>query len=184
MKIRAAAITVAVGLLLAGCTTTQPASYANYADNTFALRKLNGAKVRVSSISDLSKFDSGCRMMGPIKTAGARPLAEFIRDSLNDELKFAGIYSDEPGTSELAATLNSGEFSSMTGMTKGYWSFSLQVANPANGKSLTANSRYDFDSAFDAQNACANTSNALTPAVQRLIYKTVSDPDFGSVIGR
>lgn len=173
----------AVGLLLAGCTTTQPASYSNYADNTFELRKLAGAKARVASIADLSKFDSGCRMMGPIKTAGSRPIAEFIRDSLNDELKFAGIYSDEPGTSEVAATLNSGEFSSMTGLTKGYWSFSLQLSNPANGKSLTENARYDFDSAFDAQNACANTSNALTPAVQRLIYKVVSDPEFHSVIG-
>jgi len=182
MKFYAAAATVAVGLVLAGCTTTQPASYANYADNTFALRKLPGVKARVASMSDLSKFDSGCRMMGPIKTAGNRPIAEFIRDSLNDELKFAGLYSEEPGATELAATLNTGEFSSMTGLTKGYWSFALQLSNPANGKSLTANSRYDFDSAFDAQNACANTSNALTPAVQRLIFKAVSDPAFQGVI--
>ena len=184
MKFCAAAMMVAVGLLLAGCTTTQPASYSNYADNTYALKKLPGAKARVSSMTDLSKFDSGCRMMGPIKTAGSRPIAEFIRDSLNDELKFAGVYSDEAGSAELAATLNSGEFSSMTGLTRGYWNFSLQLSNPANGKSLTANSRYDFDSAFDAQNACANTSNALTPAVQRLLYKVVSDPEFHSLVER
>lgn len=184
MKFLAAAALIAAGTLLAGCQTMQPASYSNYGDNTFTLRKLTGAKVRVASMNDLSKFDSGCRMAGPIKTAGNRPIAEFVRDSMNDEFKFAGIYSDDPGTTELSATLNSGEFSSMTGLTRGYWSFSLQLANPSTGKSLTAVSRYDFDSGFDAQTACMNTSNALTPAVQRLIYKAVSDSEFGALLGR
>jgi hypothetical protein len=178
------ALAIAASLLLSGCETMQPATYANYGDNTFTLRKFTGAKLRITSVSDLSKFDTGCRMVGPIKTAGNRPIAEFIKDSFNDELKFAGLYSDDPGTVELAATLNSGEFSSMTGLTRGYWSFSLQVANSANGKSLTANSRYDFDSGFDAPTACMNTSNALTPAVQRLIHSAVADPNFASLIGR
>lgn len=182
MKIIVAAALIAAGVVLAGCQTMQPASYSNYGDNTFALRKLTGARVRVISMSDLSKFDSGCRMAGPIKTAGNRPLAEFIRDSLNDELKFASLYSDEPGATELDATLNSGEFSSMTALTRGYWTFSLQLANKGSGKSLTAVSRYDFDSGFDAQTACMNTSNALTPAVQRLIYKAVSDPGFATLV--
>lgn len=184
MKTIVAATFVAAAALLAGCTTMQPASYANYGDNTFALRKITAGKARIVSMRDLSKFDSGCRMVGPIKTAGNRPLAEFIRDSFNDEFKFAGIYSDEPGTAELDAILNSGEFSSMTAMTRGYWSFSLQISNRTNGKSLTANSRYDFDSGFDAATACMNTSNALTPAVQRLIYKAVSDSSFISLISR
>jgi PBP1b-binding outer membrane lipoprotein LpoB len=184
MKIVCIAAALAAGLLLAGCQTMQPASYSNYGDNTFTLRKLTGAKVRIVSMNDLSKFDSGCRMAGPIETAGKRPLAEFIRDSFNDELKFAGLYSDEPDAMELSTTLNSGEFSSMTGLTRGYWTFSLQVSNRQNGKSLTAISRYDFDSGFDAVTACMNTSNALTPAVQRLIYKAVSDPGFPNLVGR
>jgi hypothetical protein len=72
----------------------------------------------------------------------------------------------------------------MTGLTRGYWTFSLQVANAATGKSLTTTSRYDFDSGFDAMTACMNTSNALTPAVQRLIFKVVSDPGFPTLIGK
>ena len=184
MKMLIVVALVAAGALLAGCQTMQPASYANYGDNTFALRKLTGAKVRVASMSDRSRFDSGCRMAGPIKTAGNRPLAEFIRDSLNDELKFSGLYSDDLGTTELSATLNSGEFSSMTGLTSGYWTFSLQLANPKTGKSLTANSRYDFDSGFDAMMACMNTANALTPAVQRLLNKAITDPNFNALVGR
>lgn len=178
------AILIALGMALSGCETMQPASYANYGDNTFALRKLDGAKVRVSSMNDQSKFDSGCRMVGPIKTAGNRPLADFIKDSLNDELKFAGLYSDDMSSVQLDATLNAASFSSMTSFTRGYWSFSLQLSNRANGRSLTADSKYDFDSGFDAATACLNTSNALTPAVQRLIYKAVSDPAFASLLGR
>jgi hypothetical protein len=184
MKSTLIAAVAALGLLMAGCSTIQPASYANYGDNTFALRKVSGAKVRVVSMNDLSKFDSGCRMAGTMKTAGNRPMAEFIKDSLNDELKFAGLYSDDPGTSELSATLNSAEFSSMTNLTRGFWSFSLQVSNRANGRSLVENSRYDFDSGFDAMTACMNSANAITPAVQRLIYKVVSDPSFPGLVGR
>lgn len=184
MKLTAAAALFAAGVLLAGCETMQPASYSNYGDNTFTLRKLADAKLRVVSMSDVSKFDSGCRMVGPIKTAGNRPLAEFIRDSMNDEFKFAGLYSEDPAATELSATLNSAEFSSMTGLTRGYWTFSLQVANKVSGKSLKADSRYDFDSGFDAMTACMNSSNALTPAVQRLINKVVTDPQFPDLVKR
>jgi hypothetical protein len=182
MTLRILAV-LAAALLLTGCETMQPASYANYGDNTYELRKLTGAKVRVSDIMLVGKFDNGCRMVGPIKTAGNRPIADFIRDSFNDEFKFAGVYSEDAGVSELKATLNSAEFSSMTGLTRGYWSFSLQLANPANGKSLTTTSRYDFDSGFDAPTACMNTSNALTPAVQRLIHGAIIDPGFHALIG-
>ena len=161
----------------------QPASYANYGDNTYALRKYEGAKVRVGSITDLSNFDSGCRLVGPIKTAGDRPIADFIRASFNDELKFAGEYSEDPATVDLEATLKSAAFSSLANLTQGYWSFSLQLSNPANGKSLTEDSKYSFDSGYDAMTACGNTSNALTPAVQRLINEVVIDPAFSSLIG-
>ena len=167
---------------MAGCETLSPATYSNYGDNTFSLRKLDGAKVRLATIADQSNFDSGCRLVGPIKTAGDRPVAEFIRDSFNDELKFAGLYSDAQDTTVLNATLRSANFSSLAGLTQGHWTFSLQLANAENGRILVANSNYDFDSGFVADVACRNVSNALTPAVQRLINKAVSDPEFGTLV--
>jgi hypothetical protein len=170
--------------VLSGCVTMTPASYANYADNTYALRKYEGAKVRIGSFNDLSHFDGGCRLGGPIKTAGDRPIPQFVQDSLNDELKFAGLYSDDQSAVNLAAALQTAKFSSVPGPTGGYWSFSLQLSNSANGKSLTANSQYSFDTGLEADTACRNVANALTPAVQRLINKAVTDPSFGSVIGK
>ena len=183
-KITAAFVVLIIATSLAGCVTMPPASYSNYADNTYVLRKFDGAKIRIGSFNDLSRFDSGCRLLGPTKTAGDRPIPQFIHDSINDEFKFSGLYSDDQNAVNLAATLQSASFSSMTGMTGGNWTFSLQLSNPANGKSLSANSLYSFDSGFDAETACRNVSNALTPAVQRLINKAVSDANFGPMIGR
>ena len=181
-RLSAIAGVLALASFLAGCETMQPASYANYGDNTYALKKYEGAKARLISLDDLSHFDSGCRLVGPIKTAGNRPIADFIKDSFNDELKFAGIFSDDQSAAQLTASLNTATFSSMTNLTQGYWSFSLQVSNRETGKSVTADTKYGFDSGFDANTACMNTSNALTPAVQRLINKVVSDPSFGALI--
>ena len=183
MKIFCAAALIAASAWLVGCQAAPPAIYANYIDNRLALRKFSGSKVRVSSMSDPIEFVNRCRLVGPIKTEGNRPLAEFVRDSLNDEFKYANIYSDDPGTVELTATLKAAEFSSMNSLIRGYWSLSLQLANSANGKSLTATSRYDFDTGFDSSYACANTSNALTAAVQRLIFKSVSYRAFAGLIG-
>ncbi len=184
MKILSLAAVAILSMHLAACETMSPATYSNFGDNTFSLRKYEGAKVRLGGMLDQSKFDSGCRLVGPIKTAGNRPLADFIRDSFNDELKFAELYSDDQQSVLLNATLQAAEFSSMTGLTNGHWTFSLQLANPANGRVVNANSTYDFDSGFVAEIACRNVSNALTPAVQRLINRAVADPAFGPLIGR
>ena len=170
-------------LALAACESMQPATYANLADNSYALRNLSGAKVSVSKLDDKSDFDPGCRLVGPIKTSGARTIARFIQDSLNDELKFAGAYSIEPNSAALTATLQSAAFSSSSGLTEGWWTFSLELANPKNGRTLVANSRYDFHSGFTATVACANASQDLTPAVQMLINKVVTDPGFPALIG-
>jgi len=170
-------------LLVAGCETMPSATYSNLGDNTYALRKFEGAKVRVATISDQSSFDSSCRLMGPIKTSGNRSLADFIRDSFNDELKFAGIYADDQVV-QLVAMLQRASFSSTTGLTGGRWDFSLQVANPSNGRSVTTSMQYHFDSGFIGDNACRNVANAITPSVQRLINRTISDPGFAALIGR
>jgi hypothetical protein len=183
IQFRAATSVAALAIALAACQTMPSATYSNFGDNTYALHKLEGAKVRLGVMTDNSGFDSGCRLVGPIKTAGNRPIAEFIRDAFNDEFKFAGVYSDEAAAANLTGTLRSAEFTSMTGMTQGHWSFSVQLSNPANGKSLTASTEYDFDSGFIAEDACRNVSNALTPAVQRLINKAVADPSFPELIG-
>jgi hypothetical protein len=175
-------------VLLSGCQTPQPASYSNYADNTFLLRQHGNVKVRVVSITDRSDLNNACRGIGEIRTTGDRTIPHFIRDSLNDELKFAGIYSDEPSATQLEATLHAANFSSMSGITGGYWSFSLGLKNPVSGQQVTTDYRYQFESGLagglDGVAACQNTSASLAPAVQRLLNKAITDPAFGNLIAR
>jgi hypothetical protein len=181
-QFRVTFVVTLLALGLAACETMQPATYSNYGDNTFELHKFGGSEVRIGSVTDQSNFDSNCRLVGPIKTSGDRPIAEFIKDSFNDELKFAGLYSNDPGTANLTMTLKTASFSSMQTLTQGHWDFSLQLTNPANGKTVVANSSYSFDSGFNGANACANVSNALTPAIQRLIHAAISDSQFEALI--
>jgi len=173
-----------LGVSLSACETMSPATYSNFADNTFTLRNYEGAKLKVASITSQSAFDPGCRLVGPIEVSGNRPIFQFVQDSFNDEFKFAGVYSDDPDAVQLSATLTEARFSSMTGLTSGWWDFALTLSNPENGRQVSANSRYDFTSGFSAIVACQNTSQALTPAVQRLINDAVSDSEFPTLIGR
>jgi len=178
-KILVAAVGGALSLLVAGCSTMTPTSYAPYADNNVALRKFDGATVHVAAFTDSSNFDAGCRLMGPISASGNRSIAQFVADSFNDEFKFAGVHGS---ATALQGQLVRASFSSMDGLTGGWWELSATLTNPANGKSLTANSRYQFSSGFDAMTACTQTAQALTPAVQRLVNAAVSNPKFAELL--
>ncbi len=173
-----------IAITLSACETMEPANYSNFADNSLALRKLPNAKATVASMDDQSKFDAGCRLVGPVKASGNRTIPQFIQDSYNDELKFANLYSTDPTAATLAATLISAKFSSSSGLTEGWWDITIKLSKPANNRDLTTSYKYDFHSGFAAAVACSNTSQALTPAVQHLINKTVTDPAFPALIGQ
>jgi len=168
-------------VMLSACSTMTPSTYAPSADNNVALRKLAGAQVNIVSITETKKFDAGCRMMGPIKASGSRSVAQFVKDSFNDEFKFANVYGPNVA---LEATLTNVAFSSMSGLTGGWWEFDLTLKNPKTGHTLMAQSRYEFPSGFDAMTACMQTAQALTPGVQLLIKNTVTQPGFALLVGR
>src|SRR5262245_19725121 len=132
----------ASALALAGCESMSPATYANFADNVVALRNYGNAKVAVVSMNDQSKLDAGCRLVGPITASGNRTIPQFIQDSFNEELKFANIHSLDQGAAQLRMTLVTAEFSSMSGLTNGWWDLAVNIENPAYGRSMTTSSRY------------------------------------------
>ena len=66
------------------------------------------AKLAVASMEDVSRFDSGCRLVGPITASGNRTVPQFVYDSFNEELKFANLYSTDQGASQLKLTLLAG----------------------------------------------------------------------------
>jgi hypothetical protein len=52
----------------------------------------------------------------------------------------------------------------------------------SNGKSISVNDHYAFAGNFVGEVACNQTAQALMPAVQDLIGKVVTHPDFAALL--
>lgn len=175
---RALVLAVVLGAI-SGCSTMTPARYAPSADNNQALRKYEGSKVQLTQLVPPAFYDPNCRFMGPIQAADGQSIPDFVRNAFNDEFKFANIYSKD-GIS-LKGALNKVEFSSISGVTDGWWELGIVLRSP-NGKTLEKSSRTEFKSGFDAITACNQTAQALGGAVQDLIKATVTDPGFKALL--
>lgn len=170
---------VAILALSSGCSTMTPARYSVSVDNNQALKAYTGAAVKVASVTAASSYDANCRMMGPIEASDGMTIPQFVEKAFNDELKFANIYSDS-GVS-LTGSLMKIEFSSTKGLTNGVWDLAITLKS-SNGKSMDSTISYSFKSGFDAITACNQTAQALGPAVQDLIKKAVTDPQFSGLV--
>ena len=164
---------------LAACSTMQPPRYSISVDNVQALKKFEDASLMVSEFTQSTSFNSSCRLMGPIEPADGLTFPEFIGKAFNDELKMARIYSEE-GT-KISGDITKVDFSSTSGLTNGFWDIAITLKS-SNGKTLQATNKYTFKSGFDAITACNATADALSPAVQDLIKKAVTNPEFESLL--
>jgi len=164
---------------LSACSTMEPPRYAISVDNIQQLKTFDGAQAEVVSLNQPGSFSSNCRLMGPIQPADGLSIPEFISKAFNDEFKMADVYSNE-GV-QLTGDITKIEFSSISGLTSGYWDIGLTL-NSSNGKTLSVNNKYSFKSGFDAITACNATADALSPAVQDLIKATVTHPEFSNLL--
>lgn len=165
-------------LILTGCSTMTPPRYSVSVDNVQALKKYENAQLIFSDFEQSATYSSNCRLMGPIEPADNLSMPDFVAKAFNDELKMADIYS-ENGT-KISGDITNIAFSSITGLTNGYWDISVKLTS-SNGNSIDVDNKYEFKSGFDAITACNATADALTPAVQDLIKKTVTDPSFSTL---
>ena len=173
---------VIVFLALTACSTMTPPRYSVNADTNVLLRDMMDTSVSVTSYVQKSEFDANCRLMGTIEASDGRGVTEFIRDSFNDELKFAGIYGGDGAANKLEVAVDRVAFSSTEGLTNGWWEFDITLSNIATRRSIRASTHYAFKSGFDAITACNQTADALTPAVQELILDAVSNENFRNLI--
>ena len=173
-------VVLAVSVLaLSACSTMQPPRYAVSVDNIQTLKHLTEINGEFASLNQPTKFSSNCRLMGPIEPADGLSIPQFITKAFNDELKMADKYSKD--TIKITGDITKIEFSSISGLTSGYWDIGLSL-NSTNGTNLTVNNKYSFKSGFDAITACNATADALSPAVQDLIKATVSHPEFSKLM--
>ena len=179
MKKLGFALTLIVAL--SGCTTMTTARYSVSIDNNQALKAYAGSAVKLGSLALGTEYEANCRLAGPIKAIDNKTIDQFVLKAINDEFKFANIYSETGST--LTGTLTKVAFSSSAGLTNGWWDLGIKL-DSSNGKSMVASNKYEFKSGFDAMTACNHTAQALGPAVQDLIKAVVTDPQFKGLIAQ
>lgn len=174
---------VGITVFIAGCSTTNSIPYKASTGNVIAMQQSlesKGKTVNIGEIQMASGVEESltCRLMGPIKVAPGKTMSQYIKDAFVEELFLAKSYSAE-SPAVISAQINNIKFSSVT---PANWEIEMDVSSPkSNGYKVSVD--YKFDSSWDAYSACKNVADAFGPAVQQLINKVVTHPDFGKLAG-
>lgn len=169
-------------LTLTACSTYTPQRYSISADNNVALKTLQVQNINVGDFTGPNDFSNACRAAGPIAPPDNMSFEAYLQKALADELKVAGLYNDKAPTVTLTGSLEKLSFSSSRGLTGGSWDLSL-IVKSSNGHSTHVSEHYEFESGFVADTACKQTAEAYLPAVQNLIGKLVTSPNFKKLVG-
>jgi len=174
-------VALTMAALLAGCSTYMPQRYSTAADNVVAIRALNLNGVNVGTFTTTVKVDNACRGAGPIAPPDNMSFESYIQKALADELKLAGAFDSKSPRVTLAGVLTKIDFSSSKGLTGGEWNLALDLKS-SNGKSVSANETYNFNSGFAADTACKQTAEAFLPATQNLLAKLINNSGFKALL--
>ena len=166
--------------LLSACETPTTQRYAISADNSMAIRALNATGVGVGSFQPPAEFSETCRALGPLKVADNLSHTQYIQKAFQDELKVAGAFAASPRVT-LNGKVTKLEFSSSRGLNGGSWTIDLALTS-SNGQAMNVSEYYEFSSGFSAPEACRQTADAFSRAVQNLVGKTVSNPQFPQMV--
>lgn len=166
---------------LSACATPTTPRYSVGTDNVLALKALNTSGVYVGTISEPAKDDIKCRGIGRMRMQDQNTHAEYIRRALADELKVAGAYANPPARVTITGELLEINSSSGLGSNNGKWSMKLRLQS-SNGTNMVISNDYTFRAGFAATAACNNVAQAFVPAVQDLIGKAVSSPNFADLV--
>ena len=170
-----------VTFTLAACETPTTQRYAISAENNQAIKALGATGIGIGTFTPPSAFSANCRALGPLQVADGLSHTQYIQRAFEDELKIAGAYAAGSTKVTLAGKVERLEFSSARALTGGSWTIDLAL-NSSNGKSLKVAEYYEFNSGFAAPEACRNTAEAFSRAVQNLVGKTVKDASFKTLL--
>lgn len=179
-----AAVAISGALLLSACETTTAIPYQASTQNVIsAQRTLKPANSKVtlgaftSSGKDADK--PNCRAAGQLDVAPGKSVEAFIRDAFQTELFMANGY-DEAAATSISANVDRVEVNTVG---TGAWTIAMTVKSNAYPQGYSVSTTYPFASSFSAVNACKNAVAAFNPAVQELLNKVVSTPDFAKLAG-
>ena len=172
---------VACAIAMTACETPTTQRYAISADNNLAIKAIGATGVGVRTFAAPADFSSNCRALGPMQVADNLTHTQYIQKAFEDELKIAGAFAPSAPRVTIGGKVNKLEFSSSKGLTGGYWQIDLAL-DSSNGKKLDVSEYYEFNSGFVANEACRNTAEAYSRAVQNLVGKAVRAPSFAELV--
>ena len=171
------ALLVLAMVLLSGCETPTTQRYSISADNNVSIKALGTSGLGIGVFTPPANFSETCRALGPLKVSDNLTHTQYIQRAFEDELKVAGVYVAAAARVTLTGKVTRLEFSSSRGLTGGSWNIDLTLSS-SNGKQIAVAEYYEFNSGFSAPEACRQTAEAFSRAVQNLVGKSVRDPGF------
>jgi len=168
-----------VGLISTGCSSYNISKYNANIDNINNMKSIKG-KVNIGSFTAKEKAQSAimCRGAGDVGFADKTPFVKYIKNALVTELKHAGKYNKNSKIT-INGYLDSIDFNSNMGTAN--WIFKLK-ASSNNSKSITVNTKYEFEGSFIADRACSEMAQAFVPAVQKLINDIIKHKNFRALL--
>lgn len=168
-------------LLLSGCANKVP-TYSNSPQNLRAVKTVaqSAPAVNVGKFTATNEGEAKvmCRLATPIGTPDGVTFAKYIEDALVTELEMGNMIDPK---SAITITGHLNDIYGSTTLGNAYWEFKVKVTS-SNGKSIDVVSRYDYESSFTAYSACSEMQRSYLPAVQELVNKIVTNPQFPELL--
>ena len=177
MKIsfKTAGLGLAVMLLTTGCGYSTP-KYSMSIENA---KKFKQVSQKSTTKINVGQFQSSgqdgfimCRVAGTINTPNGKSYSEFIKDAIDAELTI----SDLQDTSGLVLSADLKKIELASNPINAYWD--IQMMFDVNGEKFEVGNMYNFNAAFNAEEACNQSANAFQDAVQGVVSSLASHPTF------
>lgn len=182
-KFAVAGLACAAVAMLSGCQTTNSSiPYEVSTENVITIQQaLQSKKVSVSNVELAQGVSENlmCRMNGDIKVAPGKTLSQYIKDAFQKELFTAQAY--DPHGPAINGSIEDLSFSSVA---PAYWKITMHVQSSASDNGYSVSVKYPFETSWIAMEACKNTANAFSPAVQELLKQVVANPQFSKLAGK
>lgn len=172
---------VAAAIMMSGCANKVP-TYSNSPQNMRAVKTVaaSASAVNIGTFTATNEGESKvmCRLATPVGTPDGMTFAKYIEDALSTELEMGNMIDPK---SKITVTGNLDSIYGSTVLGNAYWEFKMKVAS-SNGKSFDVVSRYDYESSFTAYSACSEMQRSYLPAVQELVNKIITHPQFSELL--
>ncbi len=164
---------IAAALALSGCATFVAPRYTLSADNVMEAKTWNGVKLKVGSFTEaMNLAPPSCNYKGGIATMDGETYAQFIRNALVTDLKFAGVYSESV---PISITGKLDKIDNSTAIATD-WTIVVTLSS-SNGKSKTITEHYNYNGSIvgTVDSTCGAAAAAFVPAVQNLVGKMIRE---------